>query len=80
MIQFDEHIFQRGWNHHPKGHHQNCQVLLMILLMFSTVKPEVCYDGFEPSGRMHIAQGVPWDDLCFFWGERGMQIEGSINY
>ena len=22
-------------------------------------KPEIrCYDGFEPSGRMHIAQGI----------------------
>ncbi|KAJ1409828.1 Tyrosine-tRNA ligase, archaeal/eukaryotic-type [Sesbania bispinosa] len=29
------------------------------LLNLLTKKPEpVCYDGFEPSGRMHIAQGV----------------------
>ncbi|MFS7934257.1 putative tyrosine--tRNA ligase [Helianthus anomalus] len=29
------------------------------LLNLLTKKPQpVCYDGFEPSGRMHIAQGV----------------------
>ncbi|KAJ0035524.1 hypothetical protein Pint_25589 [Pistacia integerrima] len=29
------------------------------LLNLLTKKPEpICYDGFEPSGRMHIAQGV----------------------
>jgi tyrosyl-tRNA synthetase len=26
----------------------------------------ICYDGFEPSGRMHIAQVIwGWEESCF---------------
>ena len=26
--------------------------------LFERIEMPICYDGFEPSGRMHIAQGL----------------------
>ncbi|KAL9410882.1 hypothetical protein AB3S75_044623 [Citrus x aurantiifolia] len=55
------------------------------LLNLLTKKPQpICYDGFEPSGRMHIAQGVMkaisvnklTSAGCKIWIAVGMRTEG----
>ena len=35
-----------------------CQEPADLKTVFETKDHPICYDGFEPSGRMHIAQGV----------------------
>ena len=43
---------------------------LLSLLKFK--ESPICYDGFEPSGRMHIAQVMTWFFPVLCIGEGGM--------
>ncbi|TYG73516.1 hypothetical protein ES288_D04G107700v1, partial [Gossypium darwinii] len=53
------------------------------LLNLLNLKPEpICYDGFEPSGRMHIAQllrTLHLDLLCFFLNVEFLWSSDEIN-